>query len=120
MINVTILGATSTIGINTLDVIKRHRDQYDVYALTANTNWRKLEQQCRAFLPRFAVLRDEASAARLGEALADTSVEVLGGESSLLAVAEAAEVDAVMAAIVGAAGLGPTLAAVRSGKRSRW
>lgn len=121
MTNVTILGATSTIGINTLDVISRHRDQYDVYALTANTNWQKLAEQCRAFSPRYAVLRDEGSAAMLRKALAEapaSPVEVLGGEKDLMAVAAAPEVDAVMAAIVGAAGLGPTLAAVRAGKRT--
>ncbi|MCY4531584.1 MAG: 1-deoxy-D-xylulose-5-phosphate reductoisomerase [Gammaproteobacteria bacterium] len=118
MNRVTILGSTGTIGINTLDVIARNRDRYRVFALTANTNWQMLAKQCREFSPDYAVLRDEASAVKLRSALAGLPTEVQGGEQHLYSIAGHDEVDTVMAAIVGAAGLQPTLAAVKAGKRT--
>ncbi len=117
--NVTILGATGSIGVNTLDVIARHPDAYAVFALTANRNVELLRQQVLEHQPVYAVLQDEAAARTLREQLAAESVttEVLCGIEALQDVARATEVDYVMAAIVGAAGLLPTLAAVNAGKR---
>ncbi|MDD2685499.1 MAG: 1-deoxy-D-xylulose-5-phosphate reductoisomerase [Gallionella sp.] len=119
MQSITVLGSTGSIGTSTLDVIARHRDRFSVFALTANSQVELLFRQCVEFKPRFAVLLDEPSAARLRELLAETDLatEVLCGVAALEQVSRASEVDAVMAAIVGAAGLPPTLAAARAGKK---
>ncbi len=117
MKQLTILGATGSIGQSTLDIVARHPDRYALYALTANSNHQKMQQLCRRFEPALVVMRDADSAQRLAEAIADLSTEVLTGEAGLAEVAAASEVDVVVAAIVGAAGLLPTLAAVRAGKR---
>lgn len=114
---ITLLGATGSIGQSTLDIVARHPGRYRVYALTANNSCDKMAELCRRFKPRFAVMRDEDSAARLRRLLADESTEVLAGETGLIEVASASEVDTVVAAIVGAVGLMPTLAAVTAGKR---
>jgi 1-deoxy-D-xylulose-5-phosphate reductoisomerase len=117
--SVAILGATGSIGQNTLDVIARHPERYRVFALTAARQDEVLFEQCRRFQPRFAVLVDVVAAARLRERVreAGLAVEVLDGAQALCEVSEAPEVDAVMAAIVGAAGLAPSLAAARAGKK---
>jgi len=116
--SVTILGATGSIGLNTLDVIRRHPDRFRVYALTASTSVQSMVNLCREFRPQFAVMADQPSARALAEQLADVSdVQVLAGEEGLCQVARDSDCDTVMAAIVGAAGLLPTLAAVRAGKR---
>ncbi|WP_373185526.1 1-deoxy-D-xylulose-5-phosphate reductoisomerase [Halopseudomonas sp.] len=116
---VTVLGATGSIGVSTLDVISRHPERYSVYALTGHSRMEALQAQCLAHRPRYAVVAnsDQAQAlqARLRDARCET--EVLVGCDALEQVASAAEVDVVMAAIVGGAGLRPTLAAVRAGKR---
>lgn len=117
MKQVTVLGSTGAIGIKTLAVIKANPDRYGVFALAANTNLELLEQQCRLFKPQYAVLRDKNSALELATRLSDLTTTVFGGEDSLCDVASHTEVDIVMAAIVGAAGLKPTLEAVRGGKR---
>ena len=117
MKQVTILGATGSIGRSTLDIVARHPDLYALYALTANSNHQKMQQLCRQFEPPFVVMRDADSAQRLAEAITDLATEVLTGEAGLAQVAAADEVDVVVAAIVGAVGLLPTLAAVRAGKR---
>lgn len=116
---VTVLGATGSIGTSTLDVIARHPDRYRVYALTAHTSKEALLAQCRLHRPRFAVLDDANDAEWLQQALGQTGIDtrVLSGPESLCDVASAAEVDTVMAAIVGAAGLLPALAAAEAGKR---
>jgi 1-deoxy-D-xylulose-5-phosphate reductoisomerase len=114
---VSILGSTSTIGVNTLDVISTNRDKYSVFALTANTNIDLLEQQCRRYVPAYAALRDETLVEELDERLSDIPTEVMGGDKSLCDVASHPDTDMIMAAIVGSAGLQPTLAAVRAGKR---
>ncbi|MAY35965.1 MAG: 1-deoxy-D-xylulose-5-phosphate reductoisomerase [Spongiibacteraceae bacterium] len=117
---VTILGSTGSIGVSTLDVLAREPDCFRVFALTANTGVADMLQQVIAVRPRFAVMRCEQSAEQLRQALADNQVdetEVLAGERSLCEVAAAREVDVVMAAIVGGAGLEPTLAAVNAGKK---
>ncbi|MBB1519984.1 1-deoxy-D-xylulose-5-phosphate reductoisomerase [Aquipseudomonas guryensis] len=116
---ITVLGATGSIGLSTLDVIARHPDRYQVFALSGFSRLQELEQLCRTHRPQFAVTPDEASAAALQRALraAGLSTEVLAGAQALCDVAAHVEVDAVMAAIVGAAGLQPTLAAVEAGKK---
>jgi 1-deoxy-D-xylulose-5-phosphate reductoisomerase len=116
---ITILGSTGSIGVSTLDVVRRYPDRYEVFALSANTNVERLFDQICAARPRYAVLRDEASAEVLHRRLRDHGVDttVLAGEQALCRIASDAEVDAVMAAIVGGAGLMPTLAAARAGKK---
>jgi 1-deoxy-D-xylulose-5-phosphate reductoisomerase len=113
----TILGATGSIGQSTLDIVARHPDLYAIYALTANSNYQKMQQLCRQFEPPFVVMRDADSAEHLAQAIVDLPTEVLTGEAGLAEVAAADKVDVVVAAIVGAVGLMPTLAAVRAGKR---
>jgi 1-deoxy-D-xylulose-5-phosphate reductoisomerase len=115
--HLTILGATGTIGVNTLDVVARHPDQFRVVALTGQNQIDKLAEQCRRFKPRFAVVLDSDKAAQLERALAGNGTEVLVGLAALEFVSALPEVDSVMAAIVGAAGLRPALAAARAGKR---
>ncbi|MDR2219426.1 MAG: 1-deoxy-D-xylulose-5-phosphate reductoisomerase [Methylobacillus sp.] len=117
--NITILGSTGTIGVNTLDVIARHPQRYRAYALTAHTRIEPLLEQCRHFNPVYAVVGDEAAAETLVRQLKNENLEtqVLCGAEALEKVVSLPEVDAVMAAIVGAAGLRPALAAARAGKR---
>ena len=119
MQHITILGSTGSIGTSTLDVVARHPDKFGVIALTANSQADLLFRQCQQFKPRYAVLLDEAAAVQLRQRVreAGLSTEVLSGMAALEQVAVLPEVDAVMAAIVGAAGLRPTLAAARAGKK---
>jgi len=116
---ICILGATGTIGVNTLDVLALHPEQYHVVALTANNNVKKLVEQCLSVNPAYAVMVDEDSASQLEAQLKTKGCEtkVLAGKQALETVASLPEVDYVMAAIVGAAGLLPNLAAAKSGKR---
>jgi 1-deoxy-D-xylulose-5-phosphate reductoisomerase len=117
--NITVLGSTGSIGVSTLDVIRRHPERYQAYALCAHSQVDKLFEQCLEFRPAFAVLRDAPLAADLAERCraAGLSTEVRHGLDALIELSAANEVDAVMAAIVGAAGLEPTLAAARAGKK---
>jgi 1-deoxy-D-xylulose-5-phosphate reductoisomerase len=119
MQNITILGSTGSIGVSTLDVIARHHDRYQVYALTANTKVEELALQCAKFRPQVAVVGSAQAAQQLQRLLAEEGVptEVAYGVDALCTVASAAGCDAVMAAIVGAAGLAPTLAAAGAGKK---
>ena len=87
MKQVTILGATGSVGQSTLDIVARHRDRFALYALTANDNDQKMRQLCRQFEPRYVVMADADSAQRLSEVIADLSTEVLSGESCLAQVA---------------------------------
>jgi len=116
---VTILGATGSIGVSTLDVLARHPQRYQVVALTANTQAERLFEQCQRFLPEIAVLLDLPAAARLEAMIrkAGLHTQVLAGPEALRHVARDAGSNIVMAAIVGAAGLLPVLEAVRAGKR---
>ncbi|MCE0733439.1 1-deoxy-D-xylulose-5-phosphate reductoisomerase [Halomonas sp. G15] len=116
---VTVLGATGSIGTSTLDVVARHPERYRVHALTAHRSREPLLALCRRHRPAVAVLEREADASWLRERLAEAGVatEVRSGAEALVEVAEAPEAEVVMSAIVGAAGLLPTLAAVRAGKR---
>ncbi|SDY32927.1 1-deoxy-D-xylulose-5-phosphate reductoisomerase [Nitrosomonas sp. Nm33] len=116
--HLTILGSTGSIGENTLDVVARHSDRFRVVALTANENVNKIFAQCQRFHPRYAVMLDAISAEQLDKKLRAASIDtqVLAGIESLERVASLPEVDTVMAAIVGAAGIRPTIAAAHSGK----
>jgi len=118
-LRVCILGSTGSVGTNTLDVIGRHPGRFEVFALTAATRVDELFAQCLRWKPRFAAMPGAAQARALRERLAahDVRTEVLDGDAALSELAAHAEVDAVMAAIVGAAGLAPCLAAARAGKR---
>ncbi|SAL04005.1 1-deoxy-D-xylulose 5-phosphate reductoisomerase [Caballeronia calidae] len=115
----TLLGSTGSIGDSTLDVVARHPDRFSVYALSAHRNGDKLVAQCLKFQPEVAVVGDADTAARVAAALRaqGCKTEVTHGPDALVEVARAAQCDTVVAAIVGAAGLAPTLAAARAGKR---
>ena len=116
---ICVLGSTGSIGVSTLDVVARHPDRYQVIALTANNNIDRLFEQCQRFLPAFAVVIDQDHAESLRRRLVEAgnkTTEVLSGAKALEEVSVLPAVDAVMAAIVGAAGLLPTLAAARAGK----
>ncbi|HEX4388126.1 MAG TPA: 1-deoxy-D-xylulose-5-phosphate reductoisomerase, partial [Steroidobacteraceae bacterium] len=119
MIGVAVLGSTGSIGESTLDVLARHPQRFRLVALAANTNAAKLARQVLAFRPAYAALADEAAAVELRRLLGDAApgTRVLAGAAALEEMAAASEVDCVMAAIVGAAGLRSTLAAARAGKR---
>ncbi len=112
----TILGSTGSIGTQTLEIVRLFPERFRVVALTAHTNAALLAEQAAAFRPRFVVIGDEASAAQVRAALAGTEVEVRVGDEGLEAAATDGAVDTVVAAVVGFAGLRPTLAAVRAGK----
>ncbi|PIT12932.1 1-deoxy-D-xylulose-5-phosphate reductoisomerase [Snodgrassella alvi] len=116
--SITILGATGSIGLNTLDVIARHPDRFAVFALTAHQQIDRLAELCIRFQPAYAVVASaaQASVLRIQLQAATVKTEVLFGEQALCDVAQASETDAVMAAIVGAAGLKPALAAAKAGK----
>jgi 1-deoxy-D-xylulose-5-phosphate reductoisomerase len=115
----TLLGSTGSIGESTLDVVARHPDRFAVYALTAHRNGDKLVEQCLRFNPQVAVVGDAGTAARVAAALAakGCQTEVTYGHEAFAEVASSDSCDTVVAAIVGAAGLSPTLAAARAGKR---
>ena len=114
----TVLGATGSIGLNTLDVVARHADQFEVFALSGFKQIDKLAELCETHHPKFAVVSTERDATLLRTRLSGAvKVEVIHGVDSLEWIASASEVTTVMAAIVGAAGLRPTLAAAKAGKR---
>ena len=116
---ITVLGSTGSIGKNTLDVVARHRDRYEIFALSAATQVDLLLQQCAQFSPRYAVMASASHAQQLAEKIQQNGLqtEVLQVREALELIASHPEVDAVMAAIVGAAGLAPCMAAARAGKR---
>ncbi|HVC37980.1 MAG TPA: 1-deoxy-D-xylulose-5-phosphate reductoisomerase [Gammaproteobacteria bacterium] len=119
MKGITILGATGSVGNNTLDVVRRHRDRFQVIALTARADVEGLLRQCLEHHPQYAVMVEETPALQFRERINQLGldVQVLSGTQALEEVAKLPENDCIMAAIVGAAGLLPTLAAVSSGKR---
>lgn len=118
-LRVSVLGGTGSIGLSTLDVIARHPQRYEVFAISGFSRLAELQALCIRHRPRFAVVPDASAARVLQDALirAGLDTRVLSGEAGLCEIAAHPEVDAVMAAIVGAAGLRPTLAAVEAGKR---
>jgi 1-deoxy-D-xylulose-5-phosphate reductoisomerase len=116
---ISLLGATGSIGDSTLDVVARHPDRFALWAVAAHRQWRKLAAICHRFRPRYAALLDTDAAAALERELAGAALptRVLSGVDAVCAVAALPEVDTVVAAIVGAAGLRPSLAAAAAGKR---
>jgi 1-deoxy-D-xylulose-5-phosphate reductoisomerase len=119
IMRVAVMGSTGSIGVSTLDVLARHPDRYQVFALTAHRNVSRLAEQCVAHRPQFAVVDIASDALLLEHRLRELNIatQVLHGVESLTQIASHADVDTVMAAIVGAAGLQSTLAAARAGKR---
>ena len=114
---ISVLGSTGSIGVSTLDVIARHPDHFAVYGLAANSSVDAMLEQCRVYRPVYAVMMREAAAEELQSRIPQAwGTQVLQGEAALAKIATDAQVDSVMAAIVGAAGLPSTLAAVRAGK----
>ncbi|MDH0371285.1 1-deoxy-D-xylulose-5-phosphate reductoisomerase [Comamonas aquatica] len=115
----TVLGSTGSIGTNTLDVVRRHPQQYEVFALSASTQVELMLAQCAEFRPRYAVMASAPHAAQLAQDLKSNGLptQVLQAQDALEQIASHSEVDVVMGAIVGAAGLSPCLAAAQSGKR---
>ena len=118
-VGLTILGSTGTIGVNTLDVISRHKNRYHVVGLTAHQDVERLVSQCMEFHPKYAVIADDAKFGELSQHIrtAGLRTELMCGSEGLQYVASCDDTQYVMAGIVGAAGLLPTLAAARSGKR---
>ena len=116
MKKVSILGVTGSIGLNTIEVISRHPDKYKIFALSANKSWQKMLLLCKTHMPTYAVLIDPDAAESLRKT-APEGVTVLSGENALIEIASHKEVDYVMAAVVGSAGMASTLAAVDAGKR---
>jgi len=116
---IAILGSTGSIGVSTLDVVARHPERFSVQALSAHRRMADLAAQCRRFKPAAVAVPDEQRAREWRELMGDDAkgIQLLVGDGSLEQIASASEVDAVMAAIVGAAGLGPCLAAARAGKK---
>ena len=115
-----ILGSTGSVGVSTLDVASRHTDRFEVYALTAHKNVQLMFEQCKKFEPKVVVMSDVNAAKQLADKFKTNGldkIEVLAGEGDLAEVAAMDAIDTVMAAIVGAAGMLPTLAAVKAGKR---
>ena len=115
--HVTVLGATGSIGTSTLDVLARHPEKYGVFALSASRSVEAMLKLCLEHKPRFAVMADSAAAEKLQVQLDGSGIQVLSGEEGLCQVAAHEQCDTVVAAIVGAAGLVPTLQAVEAGKR---
>jgi 1-deoxy-D-xylulose-5-phosphate reductoisomerase len=116
MKTIVILGSTGSIGTNTLDIVERFPDEFRVAGLSAGTNDEKLEEQIRRFKPRMVALSNESAAARLRQRCAGLPVEILSGTDGLAQIASVPEADMVISAIVGGAGLMPTLAAIRANK----
>ena len=116
---ITVLGSTGSIGTNTLDVVARHPERFEVFALSAATQVDALLAQCARFAPRYAVMASPEHASALAEKCKQNGLvtQVLQAQDAIEIIASHPEVDMVMAAIVGAAGLAPCLAAARAGKR---
>ncbi|MEO1890568.1 MAG: 1-deoxy-D-xylulose-5-phosphate reductoisomerase [Candidatus Thioglobus sp.] len=116
MKNITLLGATGSIGKSTLSVIDQHPNQFNIFALSANTKWQAMLELCRQYQPTYAVMTNEEAADKLQSAL-NNDTQVLSGEQALCDIAAHQKTDYVMAAIVGAAGMSSALAAAKAGKR---
>lgn len=116
MKNITILGATGSIGDSTLAVIDLHTDKFNIFALSAHTNWQKMQVLCEKYQPSIVVMVDETAAEKLSKVI-NNNIQVLRGENALNTIASHNEVNFIMAAIVGAVGMKSTLAAAKAGKR---
>ncbi|CAE6788635.1 MAG: 1-deoxy-D-xylulose-5-phosphate reductoisomerase [Nitrospira sp.] len=117
MKNIVILGSTGSIGTNTLDIVDRFPEEFRVIGLTAGSNDDKLEAQIRRFCPTFAALASEAAAEKLRGRCSDLPVKIFAGQEGVARVAQSPDAELVISAIVGGAGLLPTLAAIRAGKQ---
>ncbi len=117
MKNIVILGSTGSIGASTLDIVSRFPDQFSIVGLTAGENDEKLEEQIRTFRPQVVALSSETAADKLRSRLNGHPVEILSGEEGLCAVAKDTQSDVVISAIVGGAGLMPTMTAIRAGRQ---
>ncbi|NKB80493.1 MAG: 1-deoxy-D-xylulose-5-phosphate reductoisomerase [Nitrospirales bacterium] len=117
MTTITILGSTGSIGASTLDIVAKFPEQFSVVGLVAGTNDEKLEEQIRTFQPNIVAMADPAAARRLRDRLSDIQLPVLDGMAGITEVAQYPESNLVISAIVGGAGLLPTLAAIQSGRR---
>ena len=116
MKNITLLGATGSIGKSTLSVVDQHSDKFNIFALSANTNWQPMVDLCHKYQPKYAVMMDQDAASQLQNAL-DNDTQVLSGQQALCEIASHEQTDYVMAAIVGATGMSSALAAAKAGKR---
>ncbi|MBW5290088.1 MAG: 1-deoxy-D-xylulose 5-phosphate reductoisomerase [Candidatus Ruthia sp. Asou_11_S2] len=116
MKNITLLGATGSIGKSTLSVVDLHPDQFNIFALSADTNWQQMLELCNKYQPNYAVMVDEQSAEKLSNAIT-TDTQVLSGTQALDKIAAHQDTDFVMVAIVGAAGMSSALCAAKAGKR---
>lgn len=116
MNKLAILGATGSIGTSTLAVVDLHPEQYTIVVLTAHNNWQKMQILCQKYQPKFVVMTNEESADKLRQVL-DNKTQVLAGSAALSEVVQMPDVDVVMAAIVGSAGMPSTLAAIKADKR---
>ena len=114
---ICILGSTGSIGTQALDVIREHGDRYEAYALTANSRWELLARQAREFHPAAVVIANDAYYEPLKEALADTDVKVYAGQQALNEIVEAEPIHMVLTAMVGFAGLSPTIHAIKARKK---
>ena len=116
---ITVLGSTGSVGVNTLDVVAAHPENFEIFALSAATQTDLMLAQCARFKPRYAVMASSPHALILADKLKSNGfeTEVLRSQDALEIIASHADVDVVMAAIVGAAGLAPCMAAARAGKR---
>ena len=112
-----ILGSTGSIGVQTLDIVREHPDRFEAVVLTAHRNWQQLAEQARAFDVATAVIADESCYAPLRDALADTDIKVYAGADAVAQVAAAGDTDVVVNALVGYAGLLPTVATLQAGKK---
>ena len=117
MKQIVLLGSTGSIGDSTLDIVTKFSDQFSILGLAARHSDEKLEQQIRAFRPKFVALADAAAAQRLRSRVSDPDVQILDGPNGVTEVATLPESDLVISAIVGGAGLVPTMAAIRAGRR---
>ena len=116
MKRIVILGSTGSIGTSTLDIVSKFPNEFQVIGLTAGTNDAKLEEQVRTFKPQAVALSDQAAADRLRVRCQDIQMDVFGGQEGVAHVAGLSKGELVISAIVGGAGLMPTLAAIRAGK----
>ena len=114
---VTILGSTGSIGVQTLDIIRRHPERFHITSLVAHSRWRELAAQAREFGAESVVIGDESHYSELKAALSDTSIEVMAGSEAITHVARSYRSDTIVNALVGYSGLHPTAAAIESGKR---
>ena len=113
---ITLLGSTGSIGTQALDVVRQHPDRFGVYALVANNSVERLAEQVREFRPQVAVIANEAKREALSELVGDVPVEICAGTEAICQVAASTEADIVLAAMVGFAGLRPTIKAIEAGR----